>query len=169
MKAKKTTRQSTITNGNTTYKIKSTNKTYQGNPAGFIVYVNGKRFDIAVLDRRVAEDKALGRYIGGPEFEAMVKAEEKERAAKEVKTTEEVAGQRVGLDEAAKRQLEFLKSSLKGKALEKALKASYGLLIAMVQDSRPGAYSRSPEVEKIQAQINEAVRLYGKAIEEVVK
>jgi hypothetical protein len=166
MKAKKITRQSTITNGNTTYKIKSTNKTHLGNTVGFIVYVNGKRFDIAKLERRVAEDKALGRYIGGPEFDAMVKAEEKEKADRASKTTEAVAGQRVGYDEVAKIQIEYLKSSYGGEDLKKVLSAGYGLLAAMVNDSKPHAFDRSTDVAHIQLQLREAMEYYSRAMTE---
>ncbi len=82
---------------------------------------------------------------------------------------EKVAGQRQGLHEAAQRQLEFLKGTMKGAALRKAVKTSYGLLLALANDRRPGAYSRSLEVRTIQHQVDEALALYRREWEQLDK
>lgn len=55
-------RQRTVEVAGQSVVIRSVNRTWRGNAAGFYVYLNGERFFVNLLDRTAAEECALTQW-----------------------------------------------------------------------------------------------------------
>jgi hypothetical protein len=58
-----TTKQRTFSVDGKKITIKSTNRTINGNPNGFYVYINGERFYSNRLERNIAEDNCYAQWV----------------------------------------------------------------------------------------------------------
>lgn len=79
-----------------------------------------------------------------------------------------VQGQREGFETAAKRHLDYLLTNpyVKDQTKELAVRACYGLLLALKEDKSPRAVIRSLEVENVQDQVQGAFHLFSEALKD---
>lgn len=78
-------------------------------------------------------------------------------------------GQREGFEAAAKKHLDYLLTNeyIKPKTKEIAVRACFGLLLALDNDHMPPAVIRSLEVEHIQDDITQARIIFGDALDKL--